>query len=133
MYVARQNGCRRSSRFCLLRKCRDCVRFGYVKKLNGGCMERRSPYRNPITRLDPRSPAKTFKIFSSAGSAASWLRVQANAERVIKVRKWADGKVAVTYFGAVRSSYRIKLAPERRISPELYALEQRRDACTNVA
>jgi hypothetical protein len=95
----------------------------------------RSPYRNPLTRLEPNQPAKTFRIFTSAGSAASWLRVRANADKVcrdaagkMQVHKWADGRVGVTYFGAVRHPYRIRLAPERRITPELWALENRRTA-----
>lgn len=98
-------------------------------------MEKRSYYRNPMLRLEANQPAKTFRVFSSAASAASWLKVPANAERVcrdargkMKVRKWADGHVAVTMFGAVRSSYRLNLAPERRITPELWALENRREA-----
>ena len=95
----------------------------------------RSPYRNPITRLEGNQPAKTFKVFSSAASAAQWLSVPANAEKVcrdcrgvMKVRTWEDGHVAVTMFGAVRHPYRLKLAPVRHITPELWALEQRRDA-----
>lgn len=98
-------------------------------------MEKRSYYRNPIARLEPNRPAKTFRIFSSAASAAGWLKVRANAERVVRdaagrmrVHKWADGRVGVTYYGAVRSSYRLNLAPERRLTPELWALENRRSA-----
>lgn len=96
---------------------------------------RRSPYRNPLTRIEPRQPAKTFKVFSSAASCAMWLKEPKNAERVVKdargiarVSRWNDGRVAVTYFGRVDTGYRIKLAPERRITPELWALENRRSA-----
>lgn len=98
-------------------------------------METRSIYRNPITRLEPIQPSKSFKIFSSAGSAAHWLKQGKNAERVVKdargmarVHKWADGRVGVTFYGAVRSSYRLKLAPVRHLTPALWELEKRREA-----
>lgn len=98
-------------------------------------METRSIYRNPLTRLEPNQPSKTFRVFTSAGSAAHWLKQGKNAERVcrdargkMKVRTWDDGHVVITMYGAVRHPYRLNLAPERRITPELWALEQRRDA-----
>jgi hypothetical protein len=104
-----------------------------AKKLTGGFMERRSPYRNPLLRLEGTQPAKTFKVFSSAGSAAHWLKEPKNAERCVKdargkirLSRWADGRVAITYFGRVDSGYRLNLAPERRLTPELWALENRR-------
>lgn len=98
-------------------------------------METRSIYRNPLLRLEQNQPAKTFKVFTSPASAAHWLKDAKNAERVcrdargkMKVRKWADGHVAITMYGSVRHPYRLNLAPERRITPELWALENRREA-----
>jgi len=98
-------------------------------------METRSIYRNPILRLEPIQPSKSFKIFSSAGSAAHWLKQGKNAERVVKdargkmrVHKWNDGRVGITFYGAVRSSYRLNLAPVRHLTPALWELEKRREA-----
>lgn len=99
-------------------------------------MEKRSIYRNPLLRIEQNQPSKTFKVFTSAASAARWLRDPNNAKRVcldargnMKVRRWKDGHVAVTMYGSVRSSYRLNLAPVRHLTPELWALENRRDAC----
>lgn len=93
-------------------------------------METRSPYRNPLTRLETNQPAKTFKVFTSAGSAAMWLKEKSNADKVcrdargkMKVRTWADGHVVITMFGAVRHPYRLNLAPARYLTPAAYANE----------
>lgn len=98
-------------------------------------MEKRSPYRNPLLRLEPNQPSKTFRVFTSAGSAAHWLKQGKNAERVVRdargkmqVRKWDDGRVGITFYGSVRSSYRLNLAPVRHLTPALYELEKRREA-----
>lgn len=90
-------------------------------------MEKRSPYRNPLTRLETIQPAKSFRIFTSAGSAAMWLKEKRNADRVcrdargmMRIRTWEDGRIGITYFGAVRSSYRLNLAPARHLTPAAY-------------
>jgi hypothetical protein len=51
-----------------------------------------------------------------------------DARGKIRLSRWADGRVAITYFGRVDSGYRLNLAPERRLTPELWALENRRSA-----
>lgn len=98
-------------------------------------MEKRSPYRNPLLRIEGNQPSKTFKIFSSAASAASWLKQGKNRDRVVKdargmmqVRKWADGRVGITFMGSVTSSYRLNLSPVRHLTPALWELEKRREA-----
>lgn len=90
----------------------------------------RSPYTNPLARMEPNQPTKTFKVFSSALSAALWLKEKANADRVVrcargmmKVRKWADGHVVITYYGSIPKRRHFTLAPARELSPALYACE----------
>lgn len=90
----------------------------------------RSYYTNPLARMEPVQPARTFRMFTSAGSAALWLKKKANAERVVKdargkmqVRKWADGHVAINFYGTLPKRKHFTLAPARYLSPALYACE----------
>jgi hypothetical protein len=106
-----------------------------ANKLTGVSMEKRSYYRNPLTRLETNQPAKSFRIFTTPASAAQWLKVKSNRDRVcldargkMRVRRWEDGRVGITYYGAVRSDYRINLAPVRHLTPALWELEKRREA-----
>lgn len=92
------------------------------KLISKGCAMR-SYYTNPLARVVPNAEAKTFRIFTSAASAAHWLKEPSNAKRVIRVRTWKDGHVAVTYHGSLPRRPHFKLAPARELSPALYANE----------
>lgn len=123
-------GCRTGNEIVTFYRFTSLVCVGAANKPIYKGLAMRSPYTNPLARMEPNQPTKTFRIFTSALSAALWLKEKHNAERVVRdargkmrVRKWADGRVAVTYFGSIPKRRHFTLAPARELSPALYACE----------